>query len=45
MLDEQYKNDENLKEDQLMKKKSLIKRHVKTGRACMMREALQDIYK
>ena len=37
-------NEENLKEDQQSLKQSLFKKHFKTGRACMMREELQNIY-
>ena len=38
------KNDENLTEKQRKKKEQLMKKHLKTGRACMMREELQEIY-
>ena len=37
-------NEDNLKEDQQSLKQSLFKKHFKTGRACMMREELQNIY-
>ena len=38
------KNNENLTENQRAKKESLMKRHLKTGRAMMMREELQSVY-
>ena len=38
------KNEDNLTEKQLAKKQSLSKKHLKTGRACMIREELQEIY-
>lgn len=38
------KNSENLTDKQKEKKESLMKLHLKTGRALMMREELQDIY-
>ena len=38
------KNEENLTEKQLAKKQALSKKHLKTGRACMIREELQEIY-
>ena len=38
------KNEKNLSEAQKEKKESLMKLHLKTGRALMMREELQDIY-
>lgn len=38
------KNEENLTEEQQMQKQTLLKKHLKTGRACMMREELQEIY-
>ena len=37
-------NDDTLSEKQLAKKQELLRKHLKTGRACMMREELQDIY-
>ena len=37
-------NDSTLSEKQLARKKELISKHLKTGRACMMREELQDVY-
>ena len=37
-------NDDTLTEKQLAKKQELMKKHLKTGRACMMREELQDVY-
>ena len=38
------KNDEALTEEQLAKKSALLSKHLKTGRACMMREELQEVY-
>ena len=38
------KNDANLTEKQRAKKEVLLQKHLKTGRACMMREELQSIY-
>ncbi len=38
------KNDKNLSEAQKAKKESLMKKHLKTGRAMMIREELQSIY-
>ena len=38
------KNEKNLTDSQKEKKESLMKLHMKTGRALMMREELQDIY-
>lgn len=38
------KNEENLTDKQLAKKQALSKKHLKTGRACMIREELQEIY-
>lgn len=38
------KNDENLTDKQKALKASLSKKHLKTSRACAMREELQDIY-
>ena len=38
------KNEKNLTDSQKEKKESLMKLHLKTGRALMMREELQDIY-
>ena len=38
------KNDENLTDKQKALKLSLSKKHLKTSRACAMREELQDIY-
>ena len=38
------KNNENLTENQKAKKESLMKKHLKTGRAMMIREELQSIY-
>ena len=37
-------NDDTLTEKQLLKKQKLLRKHLKTGRACMMREELQSIY-
>ena len=38
------KNDENLTEKQQATKNALLSKHLKTGRACMMREELQEVY-
>ena len=38
------KNDKNLSEAQKAKKETLMKKHLKTGRAMMIREELQSIY-
>ena len=38
------KNDANLTPEQLAKKNSLLSKHLQTGRACMIREELQEIY-
>lgn len=38
------KNEENLTESQRARKKSLMKKHLKTGRAMMIREELQSVY-
>lgn len=38
------KNDENLSEDQRKEKGAIMRKHLKTGRALMMREELQEIY-
>ena len=38
------KNNENLSEEQLARKRALLSKHLKTGRACMIREELQEIY-
>ena len=38
------KNNNNLNEKEVSIKQSLTKKHIKTGRACMIREELQTIY-
>lgn len=38
-------NDDTLSDKQLKKKQQLMRKHLKTGRACMMREELQEIYR
>ena len=38
-------NDDTLSDKQLAKKQKLMRKHLKTGRACMMREELQEIYR
>ena len=38
------KNEGNLTDEQRAKKQTLNKKHCKTGRACMIREELQEIY-
>ena len=38
------KNDAKLTEEQMAKKTALLSKHLKTGRACMIREELQEIY-
>ena len=37
-------NDDTMTEKQLAKKQELMRKHLKTGRACMMREELQEVY-
>lgn len=38
------KNEENLKASQLSRKRDLARENLRTGRACMMKEAMQGVY-